>query len=188
MGIVNEKNKEHWIQKLIQSTIEFVGMDIELKQDCTGVNMSYNFIGDYVGYDVKRVQESIREMQTPVSLESYIKALTLHELGHAVDRKSLLDSLERTIEIFKMKKRYSQYEQYTDHKLLAMLIEEHVMNIAFEETAWENAKKMNEDYSIVDWRSFELVKSQGLATYIHLYQEDLYLYKRLVAEQSNQIA
>ncbi|WP_152534709.1 hypothetical protein [Bacillus cihuensis] len=107
---------------------------------------------------------------------------------HAVDRKSLLDSLERTIEIFKMKKRYSQYELYNDRKLLAMLIEEHEMNIVFEETAWENSKKMNEEYSIVDWRSFELVKAQGLATYIHLYQEDLNLYKRLVAEHSDQIA
>ncbi|MGX2959827.1 hypothetical protein JNUCC23_11270 [Peribacillus sp. JNUCC 23] len=87
-----------------------------------------------------------------------------------------------------MKRRYSQYTQYNDIKLLAMLIEEHEMNLVFEETAWGNSKKMNEDYCVVDWVSFELVKSQGLATYIHLYQEDLHLYKRLVADQSDQIA
>lgn len=96
---MKERNQ---IQQWIQSTMDAVGMDIELKQMNNGINMSYNFIFNNVGYDVKRVQEVLAE--TPISPEAYIKALTIHELGHAVDRKALMDSLERTIEIFEMKK------------------------------------------------------------------------------------
>lgn len=69
-----------------------------------------------------------------------------------------------------------------------MLIEEHLMNIAFEETAWANAEIMNKKFAIVDWQSFEQVKAQGLATYHHLYERDLTLYNKLLAEQSEQIA
>lgn len=180
---MKERNQ---IQQWIQSTMDAVGMDIELKQMNNGINMSYNFIFNNVGYDVKRVQEVLAE--TPISPEAYIKALTIHELGHAVDRKALMDSLERTIEIFEMKKSYSLKEQYSDIKLLGMLIEEHLMNIAFEETAWANAEIMNKKFAIVDWQSFEQVKAQGLATYHHLYQRDLTLYNKLLAEQGEQIA
>ncbi|KYD05475.1 MULTISPECIES: integrase [Heyndrickxia] len=180
---MKERNQ---IQQWIQSTMDAVGMDIELKQMNNGINMSYNFIFNNVGYDVKRVQEVLAE--TPISPEAYIKALTIHELGHAVDRKALMDSLERTIEIFEMKKSYSLKEQYSDIKLLGMLIEEHLMNIAFEETAWANAEIMNKKFAIVDWQSFEQVKAQGLATYHHLYERDLTLYNKLLAEQSEQIA
>ncbi|MED3779280.1 integrase [Heyndrickxia sporothermodurans] len=180
---MKERNQ---IQQWIQSTMDAVGMDIELKQMNNGINMSYNFIFNNVGYDVKRVQEVLAE--TPISPEAYIKALTIHELGHAVDRKALMASLERTIEIFEMKKSYSLKEQYSDIKLLGMLIEEHLMNIAFEETAWANAEIMNKKFAIVDWQSFEQVKAQGLATYHHLYERDLTLYNKLLAEQSEQIA
>ncbi|WHY86713.1 integrase [Neobacillus novalis] len=183
---MNEKNK--WIEQLIQATIRTVGIDIELKHQITGVNMSYNFILDYLGYDDKRIEEAIMEMQESVSLKSYIQAFTLHELGHALDRNALLDSLTKTLEYYDMKKNYPIYERYSDPNLLAMLIEEHEMNITFEETAWANAEKLNMEYGIVDWASFEKLKNTGMATYLKLYAEDLQLYNKLVAEQTEQIA
>ncbi|QQZ09960.1 integrase [Heyndrickxia vini] len=185
---MKERTNEKQIHQWIQATIDTVGMDIELKQMHNGINMSYNFIFNNVGYDVKRVGEALTETKTPISPEAYIKALTIHELGHAVDRKALMNSLERTIEIFEMKKSYSLKEQYSDLKLLGMLLEEHLMNIDFEETAWANAENMNKKFSIVDWQSFDQVKAQGLATYHHLYQRDLTLYNKLLAGQSEQIA
>jgi hypothetical protein len=87
-----------------------------------------------------------------------------------------------------MKKTYTIYEQHSDYKLLTMLIEEHEMNIAFEETAWANAEKLNMEYGIVDWESFEIVKNQGMATYLKLYAKDLQIYNKLVSEQTEQIA
>ncbi|MDQ0999717.1 hypothetical protein QFZ28_000117 [Neobacillus niacini] len=185
---MNNKGGKNWVERLIQSTIRAVGIDMELKQNHTGVNMSYNFILNYIGYDVKRIEEAIKEMQAQVSLESYIKAFTLHELGHALDRKALLDSLTKTLEFYEMKKNHTIYEQYSDGNLLTMLIEEHKMNIAFEETAWANAEKLNMEYGIVDWESFEKVKNQGMATYLNLYAKDLQIYNKLVSEQTEQIA
>ncbi len=185
---MNDENRKKWIENLIQSTIRNVGIDIELKHQLTGVNMSYNFILDYIGYDVNRIEEAIKEMQVSVSLQSYIKAFTLHELGHALDRKALLDSLEKTLEYYEMKKNYTLYERYSNYKLLAKLIEEHEMNIGFEETAWANAEKLNMEYDIVDLASFEKAKNQGMATYLNLYAKDLQLYNKLVPKQTEQIA
>jgi hypothetical protein len=185
---MHEKNRNRWIEELIQSTIRTVGIDSELKHQLTGVNMSYNFILDYIGYDVERIEEAIKEMRGQVSLQSYVKALTLHELGHAFDRKALLDSLTKTLEYYEMKKNDPLYERYSDCNLLRMLIEEHEMNIGFEETAWVNAEKLNMEYGIVDKAAFEKVKEQGMATYLNLYAKDLQLYNKLVSEQSEQIA
>jgi hypothetical protein len=182
---LNNKSRKNWIEHLIHSTMSAVRIELELKQNHTGVNMSYNFILNYIGYDVKRIEEAIKEMQAQVSLECYIKAFALHELGHALDRKALLDSLTKTLELYEMKKNHTIYEQYSDYNLLTMLIEEHEMNIAFEETAWVNAEKLNMEYGIVDWESFEKVKNQGMATYLKLYEKDLEVYNKLVSEQTD---
>lgn len=184
------KNKyyEKYIHWLIRSTMKAVGMDVELKQDNFGINMSYNFIGDYVGFDVERLLEACNEMQTTISLDLYIKIITMHELGHAIDRNALLATLSRTLEIFDTKKSHSLYELYNNVDLLNMLIEEHEMNIVFEETAWENAEKLNKEFNIVNEEMFEAVKSHSIATYKDLYAEDLHLYEELVALQSVQIA
>lgn len=184
------KNKcnETYIQQLIKSTMQAVGMEVELKQDNSGINMSYNFIGHYVGFDVNRLVEASEEMQLPISLELYIKIITMHELGHAIDRDALLNTLSRTLEIFDKKNSHSLYELYNNVDLLAMLIEEHEMNIVFEETAWENAKTLNKKFQIVDEESFKAVKAHSLLTYTELYEEDLHLYEGLVASQSVQIA
>ena len=82
-------------------------MTVKIKQDDSGINMSYNFIGDYVGFDAKRLVEARNELMLPTSLEIYVKTMTLHELGHAVDRQALQASLPRTIEIFTMKKQHA---------------------------------------------------------------------------------
>ncbi|MEC1525783.1 integrase [Neobacillus niacini] len=186
---MNNKSEINWIEQLIQSTIRAVGIEIELKQEHTGVNMSYNFILDHIGYDVKRIEEAIKEMQAQVSLKSYIKAFTLHELGHALDRQALLESLSKTLEFYEMKKNHTKFEQYSDENLLKMIIEEHEMNIAFEETAWVNAEKLNMKYGIVDWESFEKAKNKGMATYLNLFEKDLIIYNKLVSEQpTEQIA
>lgn len=181
-------NREEKLEGLIHSTMEKVGMDLELRKVTTGVNMSYDFIKNYIGIDVTRVQTALKEMPLEVSLEVYIQSLTLHELGHAMDRKALLESLPRTIEFYVMKKANSLYEQYSQINLWAMRIEEHEMNIIFEETAWTNAEWLNKQFSLVDWKSFEQIKIHSLSTYHELYERDLKLYHKLLSLPIEQTA
>lgn len=166
-----------YIEEIIKSVMDTVKMNLELRQDHSGVNMSYNFIGNYIGVDFERLLSSWEETHTSISLESFIKVLTIHELGHAADRLALLESLERTIEIFQTKKRYILSEIYNDRSLLAMLIEEHEMNITFEQTAWVNAEQVNQKYNLVHQSTFRLVKKLSLESYQKLYLEDLKLYE-----------
>lgn len=185
---MKERNKEKWLKGVIQSVMEAVEVEVEIRQENSGVNMSYNFIRNTVGFDPRRIQKAREELQIPISLELYIKIFTLHELGHAIDQEALVDSLPRTIEIFEMKKGYSLNDHYNHTDFLAVLIEEHEMNIAFEETAWKNAENLNKQYNIVEWARFEKVKTHSLATYTSLYEDDLHLYNKLMAEHSEQIA
>lgn len=181
-------NKQIEIKELIQSTLTKAGMDLDVKEERCGINMSYNFILHYVGFDVERIKSAIKEVPAAISLEDYIKTFSLHEGGHAVDRKALLASLDRTIEIHEMKQKHPIGDQYNNPHLLNMLIEEHRMNIAFEETAWKNAEKLNRKYRIVDSMVFEFLKNQGLKTYIDSYEKDLIIFERLVNSKSEQIA
>jgi len=176
---------DEFLKHLITSTIQTVGMDNELKQDESGVNMTYNFISNTVGFDAKRLVEAWKEMDGAIPLEQYVKTLTMHELGHSMDREALQKSLDRTLEIMEVKGNYSDFELYTNEHLLSLIIEEHEMNIVFEETAWQNAKKINEKVQMVDEITFEIIKNQGLATYKNLYEEDLAIYQR-VKEKSLQ--
>ncbi|MFS0577388.1 integrase [Sporosarcina sp. 179-K 3D1 HS] len=185
---MNNRIKMKRIKQWMRSTADAVRMDTVLKRQQTGVNMSYDFIQDMVGYDLERLPKARREMKQPVSLEAYVRTLTMHELGHAVDREALLASFDRTVEIFKMKKTYSAAEQRRDLGTFTMLIEEHEMNIAFEETAWDNAEKMNRLHGIVDWNDFYNVKAHSLSTYQACYERDLRLYQRLLAANSTPVA
>ncbi|HJF30731.1 MAG TPA: integrase [Sporosarcina psychrophila] len=185
---MNKRNLNKRIKQSISATAKAVHMDTLLKHQHSGVNMSYNFIHNFVGFDVLRIKEARKSMQEPVSLETYIQTLTLHELGHAVDREALLDSLPRTIEIYLMKRKYTAFEYRRSINHFAMIIEEHVMNIEFEETAWRNAEMLNRFYGIVNWGDFEKVKAHSLATYKNLYENDLRLYQALTAEMSIQAA
>ncbi len=171
--------RENDLRQLILSTIDAVEMQTELKEDVCGINMSYNFIGDYVGFDGRRLVEAWKEMQAPIPFGHYVKTLTMHELGHAMDRAALQASLARTLEILDMKNSLSARELYTNKDHLSVLLEEHEMDIAFEETAWRNAKLLNDAASLVDDFTFELIKKHSLATYLDLYKEDLALYNKL---------
>ncbi|VEF48220.1 Uncharacterised protein [Bacillus freudenreichii] len=181
-------NKNFKIKTVIQSTLTAVGMDVEIQEELSGINMSYNFILHYIGYDVIRIKSAIKEVPDAISLEDYLKTFTLHELGHAIDRESLLGSLDRTIEIYKMKQKHSIEEKHHDMDLLSMLIEEHQMNIVFEKTAWRNAEKLNSKYGLVDWLTFNFLRNMGLNTYIETYEKDLLLLDNLMNHESGQIA
>ena len=104
---MNERMTDSQIVALIESTIHAVNMDVELKRESTGVNMMYDFIKDEVLVDISRVQKACKELPEPMPLETYLRILTIHELGHAMDRQALLDSLERTKEIIMMKRQAS---------------------------------------------------------------------------------
>lgn len=180
--------KEKELYDIINSVMQVVGMTITIKQDHSGINMSYNFIGDYVGFDAERLIEASHELPLPPSLEVYVKTITLHELGHAVDREALQSSLPRTIEIFTMKKQHPLKEIYLDEHLLSMLIEEHEMNIRFEQTAWDNAWELNGIYNLVPEEDFHYIKQHSLATYKKLYEQDLQAYHHLLNQYVSQLA
>ena len=175
-----------YIEEIIQSVMKVVQIELELKSDHSGINMSYNFIGHYIGVDFERLVSAWKEIEAPISLESYIKILTIHELGHAKDRPALRESLERTIEIFRIKKSHTASENYNDRgDLFSILIEEHEMNLKFEQTAWTIAMQLNEKYNLVTHTSFNLVKRHSLESYQRLYLEDIKLYE-ILPESNNE--
>lgn len=170
------------IKELIKHTIQSVQMDQKVREDATNVNMSYDFIEDRVYFDFNRVQEACKEMAYPVPLETYIKTLTIHELGHAMDRGTLLNSMDRLIEIAKLKRKHSFAERRENPELFAVDIESHQLEISFEETAWEHAEYLNRTYQIVDWDSFYKIKEHSMASYLKYYEKDLATYRKLVVE------
>ncbi|MFJ7407287.1 MULTISPECIES: integrase [unclassified Lysinibacillus] len=180
--------KEKELYDVINSVMQTVGITVAIKQDHCGINMSYNFIGDYIGFDANRLIEARNELMLPLSLEVYVKTITLHELGHAVDREALQASLPRTIEFFKMKKQHPKKEIYRNERLLSMIIEEHEMNIQFEETAWDNARNLNNTLQLIDKKDFDYIKQHSLATYNKLYEQDLHAYNNLLSQPVLQLA
>ena len=182
MTIFMQQYTNQYLKEIIYSTILATGMNIELKQDYTGVNMSYNFITHIVSFDANRLVEAAAEFSNIIPLEIYINALTLHELGHAIDRPALQASLPRTIDFFEMRNENSLNEIYNTPSLLSMIIEEHIMNIAFEETAWVNAKILNNKLQLVNTDTFEKIKNHSLSSYLNNYREDLALFKEIQDE------
>ena len=185
---MQDTERSDQIKQQIYCTMKRVGLELELFEINSGVNMTYDFIKHTIGIDIDRVQEARKELEDAPVLEEYIRILTLHELGHALDREALLDSLERTIGFYHMKKRYSLKEQYCNAALLDKLLEEHEMNIAFEEKAWANAKILNTQFGIADGESFDKVKAQSMASYIRLYERDLFLREKLSSSQTSNSA
>lgn len=186
--IMTKQHKEKELYDAIYAVIQAVGMTVTIKQDHSGINMSYNFIGDYVGFDAKRLIEARNELELPISLEVYVKTMTLHELGHAMDRDALQASLPRTIEIFTMKKQHSLKEIYRQEHLLTMMLEEHEMNIQFEQTAWDNARALNHIHQLVSETDFDNIMLHSLATYKTLYEQDVQAYHHLLNQQIVQLA
>ncbi|CAM3892768.1 hypothetical protein [Lederbergia lenta] len=176
------------MKKWIKSTVDSVHMDMEVIHRNTGINMCYQFIKNYLLFDSDRLPIARREMYNMVDLEVYIKTLTLHELGHSLDRDALLASLPKALEFFRMKRKSPIKDRKLNLELFKLDIDEHEMNYVFEETAWENAEKLNRLYNIVDWVDFEKVKFNSLLTYTACYNRDLLIYQRLAAEADKQIA
>ncbi|MGN7476819.1 integrase [Solibacillus silvestris] len=179
---------DKYLHELISSIILATGLNIALEQDHTGVNMSYNFITDIVSFDADRLVEAAGELCSEVPFDIYVKAITLHELGHALDRPALEASLTRTLDFFEMRDNYSANEIYRNPILLSMVIEEHKMNIAFEETAWVNAEKLNDNLQLVDVNMFEIIKKHSLSSYIQNYEEDLAIFGQIHKEAALQPA
>lgn len=177
---MNERMTDSQIVALIESTIRAVNMDVELKQESTGVNMMYDFIKDEVLVDIARVQKACQELPEPMPLETYLRILTIHELGHAMDRQALLDSLERTKEIIMMKRQTAAEKRMTDVSFMSAVVEEHETNIAFEEAAWANAEILNSFFELVDGESFTRVKAHSLSTYHVSYEADWKIYNELI--------
>lgn len=69
-----------------------------------------------------------------------------------------------------------------------MLIEEHEMNIQFEQTAWENAWMLNRTHPLVPEEDFDYIKQHSLATYQKLYEQDLQAYHHLLNQRDGAIS
>lgn len=155
---------------------------LDLVEHSKGINMSYNFIHNYVGVDLARVQQANEELPIPVSLKTYIEVMTLHELGHAADREALLASLPWTLEVYNTKKAAPKNSLYTDPDLLKIVLDEQLMNIEFEITAWNQAETMNNFHQVTDKQTFDFIRKHSLASYEKPYQQNLQLYERLHAD------
>ncbi|MER2010234.1 MAG: integrase [Psychrobacillus sp.] len=187
MSAYMQQSTNEFLYELIYSTIKATGLNTMLEEDHTGVNMSYNFITNVVSFDANRLVEAAGELPS-IPFDHYVKTITLHELGHAIDRPALDASLTRTLDYFDMRDQYSTKEIFKNPDLLGMLIEEHQMNIAFEETAWANAENLNEKLLLIDQNTFEMIKNHSLSTYINNYEEDLAVYKQLLEQTELQPA
>lgn len=181
MSAYMQQSTNEFLYEIIYSTIKATGLITMLEEDHTGVNMSYNFITNVVSFDANRLVKAAGEL-SGIPFDQYVKTITLHELGHAIDRPALDASLTRTLDYFDMRDQYSTKEIFNNPELLGMIIEEHQMNIAFEETAWANAETLNQKLQFIDQNSFELIKKHSLSTYIRNYEEDLAAYKQLLEQ------
>ncbi|MBY0223018.1 integrase [Sporosarcina aquimarina] len=176
------------LYQLVFAVMKKVQMDVPIREVHDGVNMSYNFIGKYIGYDTKRLATAHQEMAPFCTIETYVQTITLHELGHVMDQEALEASLTKTLEFFTMRKSFTMNQIFKDLDLLGMLIEEDLMNKVFEETAWENAARLNEQYGLIETECFEQIRKNSLATYEMVYEEDLYYYEELKRQANIELA
>lgn len=172
------------IETIIRETIAAVWMEFDVIQTETGVNMMYDFIEHSILVDSDRLRSARDEMEITYSLSDYVQALTLHELGHALDRKALLASLPGTREIIELKRKHSKQELYGNTHLLRRLVEENDQDYQFEETAWINAERLNTMCRLVDSDCMTEMKIHGLATYKQAFTEDRVIYDGLVAAET----
>lgn len=157
--------KRHQIETIIRETMIRVGVTREVRLEKNGINMTYHFIHDYITYDSDRIPEAVAEQEHPVSLETYVAAITMHELGHALDRRALIAGLSLSREVYQMKATTPQkiLERNADYRAKVILEEER--NLLAEKTAWENAAELNRNYQLVSEQDFEAIKRQSLSTY-----------------------
>lgn len=173
------------IKRMIKSTLDKVGISIKVIHNKTGVNMSYDFIKHIIYFDAERIQTARLEMTVPVSLEAYVKAVTLHELGHSIDRNALVASIPKAFKIYTAKRQYPLSERIHHPNLIKIDLEEHEMNYIFEETAWVHARKLNFAYKVLDSTAFDKVKFDCMLSYIAQYNRDLLIYQRLLNKRES---
>ncbi|WP_281864164.1 integrase [Planomicrobium okeanokoites] len=172
----------------IRSVMDLTNYRLDLIEHRKGINMSYNFILDRIGVDISRIQEAKDELTFPVRLKTYIEVMTLHELGHAADREALMESMPWTIKVHELKKAAPEDSHYRDPGILKFILDEQLMNIEFEKTAWKNAESLNRLHQIADEAVFGLIREHSLASYEMPYQQNLRLYDRLLTEANDMIA
>lgn len=178
---MKDTKKGNDIKGWIYSIMELANYKLDLVEHSKGINMSYNFIHNHVGVDLARVQQARKELAFPVSLKTYVEVMSLHELGHAADREALLKSLPWTIEVHIMKKVAPQDSHTSDPDFLKIILDEQLMNIEFEKTAWKHAEAMNRRFQIADEKTFEFILQHSLASYEKAYLQNSELYERLLA-------
>lgn len=170
------KQLENKIINVIEDTLSMIQLDIEVRLDTCGINMNYHFINNTIGYDPVRIVAAKKEIGFPITLTEYVQTFTLHEVGHALDREALLASLEDTVAVMKLHKKYPSYQLKTDPNLLKQIVKEDERNISYEKTAWNNARKLNKEYNVVNVDLFNKIETHSLQTYIDMYKESLVLY------------
>lgn len=181
---MNNRLQKKKIKKIVHHTLEKIDISLDVHIQTTQVNMIYDFIQNLLIIDIDRVRKARNEMNTPVPLEDYIKALVLHEVGHYLDQEALWASVPRTLEIRKIKRETPYFERTKDLDLFQMDIEEHEMEYTFEETAWNNAAVLNEQFNMVGWDSFEQVRFESLLSYTAVYNRDLLIYQALLKQKT----
>lgn len=175
---------EQEIQLIIRKTIAAVGMELNVIPRNTGVNMMYDFIHHCILVDTDRLLSAKDEMKNGFPLNEYVQALTLHELGHALDRKALLASLPGTREVIELKRKHDRQELYSSTHLLKKLVDENDQDYLFEETAWNHAERLNNTYQLVSTTCMVQMKLHGLATYQQAFSKDRIIYDGLVAAET----
>lgn len=175
-----ENNIKAWIISIMEKT----NCQLDLVEHRKGINMSYNFITNQIGVDLERIQQARKELTIAVSLKTYTEVMTLHELGHAADRVALLESLPQTIMFYDLKKAAPRGTQYNDHVFLKTILDEQLMNIEFEKTAWNYAETMNNKYQFTDDTTFKAIRQHGLGSYEQPYLQNTQLYACLLADDA----
>ncbi|MCJ7841559.1 hypothetical protein MUB24_11765 [Lederbergia sp. NSJ-179] len=176
---MNRRTQCKQIKNWIHKATEAAQLPMRIKQRQSGVNMSYHFLENFIGFNPKRLIQSHREMREAVALKAFVQALTLHELGHFLDRKALLASIPKSYHIYQIKKAHTYSERCRNIELFQWDIEDHEMNYRFEETAWLNAHTLNQRHSIVESPIMDQVQFNSLLTYTAPYNRDLLIYYQL---------
>ncbi|GIN69823.1 hypothetical protein J14TS2_02980 [Bacillus sp. J14TS2] len=180
---MNHTNLCKQINAWIQEVMERVHLFMPIKQRSTGINMSYNFLDNVISFNPTRSIQSHKEMDESLPFRAFIQALTLHELGHSLDRDSLYASISKSYHIYQIKKAHSYSKRSKNIELFQWDIEDHEMNYIFEETAWIHARRLNQTYQIVDPTIMEEVEFHSLLTYTAQYNRDLLIYHQLKATE-----
>ncbi|GIN56344.1 hypothetical protein J8TS2_06630 [Lederbergia ruris] len=176
---MNRRILSKQIKGWIREIMETVQLPMPIKQRSTGVNMSYNFLDNLISFNPTRLIHSHKEMCQSIPFRSFVQTLTLHELGHSLDRDALFASIPKSYHIYQIKKAHPYSERRKNMELFQWDLEEHEMNYVFEETAWLNARTLNQIYQIVDWPIMEEVEWNSLLTYTAQYNRDLLIYHKL---------